>query len=195
MLGLYVSDHPLFGLEAALKTLATTSIPGLQEHGDGTSASIAGIVGSVTRRYTRSGELMLYFTLEDLEGSVEVVAFPRTVAEAGPLIRDDAVLVVAGRVDQRGDSLKFIAQRIHEPDIDTERVVRLRVPAQRMSVDLVNRLKEVLSNHPGPTPVFLHLQGKPADTVVRLGPEHTVEARTALYAELRALLGTDSVLI
>ena len=194
MLGLYVSDHPLLGLETALKALATTSIPGLEEHGDGTSASIAGIVGSVTRRYTRAGELMLYFTLEDLEGSVEVVAFPRTVAETGPLVRDDAVLVVAGRVDQRGDSLKFIAQRIHEPDIDTERVVRLKVAAQRMSVDLVSRLKEVLSNHPGPTPVFLHLEGKPADTVVRLGPEHAVEARTSLYAELRALLGSDSVL-
>jgi len=194
MLGLYVSDHPLFGLERTLKTLATTTIPGLEEHGDGTAASIAGIVGSVTRRYTRNGELMLYFTLEDLEGSVEVVAFPRTVAETGPLVRDDAVLVVAGRVDQRGDSLKFIAQRIHEPDIESERVVRLRVASQRMSVGLVNQLKEVLANHPGPTPVYLHLEGTPAEKVVRLGPEHTVEARTALYAELRALLGSDSVL-
>ncbi|MEX2418755.1 MAG: DNA polymerase III subunit alpha, partial [Acidimicrobiia bacterium] len=194
MLGLYVSDHPLFGIETALKALATTSIAGLEDHRDGTVASIAGIVSAVTRRYTRAGELMLYFTLEDLEGSVEVLAFPRTVAEAGPLVRDDAVLVVAGRVDQRGDSLKFIAQKIHEPDIDAERVVRLRVAAQRMSVTLVNRLKEVLSNHPGPTPVYLHLEGKPAEKVVRLGPEHTVEARTSLYAELRALLGADSVL-
>jgi DNA polymerase-3 subunit alpha len=194
MLGLYVSDHPLFGLETALKSLATTSIAGLEDHGDGSIASIAGIVSAVTRRYTRAGELMLYFTLEDLGGAVEVLAFPRTVAETGPLVRDDAVLVVAGRVDQRGDSLKFIAQRIHEPDIDSERVVRLRVAAHRMSATLVNGLKDVLSNHPGPTPVYLHLEGKPAEKVVRLGPEYTVEARTSLYAELRALLGSDSVL-
>ncbi|MFH1104197.1 MAG: DNA polymerase III subunit alpha [Actinomycetota bacterium] len=194
MLGLYVSDHPLFGVAATLRALASTSIATLEEMADASVVTVGGIVGGVTRRYTRNGELMLYFQLEDLEGSVEVVAFPRTVAETGPLIRDDAMLVVAGRVDQRGDGVKLIVQRVSEPALDVERAVRLRVPAPRMSVDLVDRLKGVLSNHPGTTPVFLHLVGGSRDTVVRLGAEHTVEPRSALYAELRELLGSDSVL-
>ena len=194
MLGLYVSDHPLFGVVAALRAMASASIAGLEELADGTAVTVGGIVASVTRRYTRNGELMLYFQLEDLEGSVEAVAFPRTVAETGPIIRNDAVLVVAGRVDQRGDGVKLIVQRVTEPTLDREVAVRLKVAAPRMSVGLVDRLKGILSNHPGTAPVFLHLVGGEKDTVVRLGAEHTVEPRTALYAELRELLGGDAVL-
>ncbi len=194
MLGLYISDHPLLGVAASLRSLVSTAIPGLYEQPDKAEVTVGGLVGSVSRRYTRKGEMMLFFQLEDLEGSVEVVAFPRTVLESGPLVRDDAVLVVSGRVDQRGDDTKLIAQRITEPDLSPEKSVRLRVPAVRMSPDLVTELKKVLANHPGDTAVFVHLSGDGADTVVRLGSEHNVEPRTALYAELRELLGGGSVL-
>jgi DNA polymerase-3 subunit alpha len=194
MLGLYVSDHPLFGVEAALKARVSSSVPGLFEESDGATATVGGIVSAVTRRYTRNAELMLFFQLEDLEGAVEVVCFPRTVAEFGPLVRPDAVLVVTGRVDHRGDDVKLIGQQISEPLLDPQRVVRLRVPAVRMSRDLVGRLRSVLANHPGDAPVFLHMTGEGDDTVVRLGEEHLVEPRTALYAELRELLGPDSIL-
>jgi DNA polymerase-3 subunit alpha len=197
MLGLYVSDHPLFGVEGALQALVTTGIAGLSEFQDGSEATVGGIVGAISRRYTRNGEPMIFFQLEDLEGNVEVVCFPRTVAEYGPLVRPDAVVVVTGRVDQRGDDVKLIGQALREPDLTTSQVVRLRVPAVRLSRDLVGRLKGVLANHPGSIPVFLHMQGDDgaaADTVVRLGEEHRVEPRTALYAELRELLGPRAIL-
>jgi DNA polymerase-3 subunit alpha len=194
MLGLYVSDHPLFGIAGDLRAMSSASIASLEEMVDGSTVTVAGIVGGVSRRYTRNGELMLYFQLEDLEASVEAVAFPRTVAEVGPLIRDDAVVMIAGRVDQRGDGVKLIVQRVSEPDLSAERVVRLRVHAPRMSVDLVSRLKGILANHPGTAPVFLHLVGGERDAVVRLGADYTVEPRGALYAELRELLGGDAVL-
>jgi len=194
MLGLYVSDHPLLGVGATLRSLVTTAVPGLYDEADGATVTIGGLVGSVSRRYTRKGDPMLFFQLEDLEGSVEVVTFSRTVQEVGPLIRDDAVLVVSGRVDQRGDDVKLIAQRITEPDLSPEEIVRLRIPAVRMSQDLVAELKGILANHPGKTPVYMHLSGDGSDTVVRLGSEHAVEPRTALYAELREVLGSGSVL-
>ena len=194
MLGLYVSDHPLLSVGATLRSLVTTSIPGLYDQPDKASVTVGGLVGGVSRRYTRKGEMMLFFQLEDLEGSVEVVVFPRTVQEVGPLVRDDAILVVSGRVDQRGDDVKLVASRITEPDLSPEKIVRLRVPAVRMSHDLVSELKDILANHPGNTPVYVHLSGDGDDTVVRLGAEHTVESRTALYAELRELLGAGSVL-
>jgi DNA polymerase-3 subunit alpha len=194
MLGLYVSDHPLIGAEAALRPLVTASIPDLWEAVDGTNVSVGGIVGAVTRRYTRSGEPMVFFQLEDLESSTEVVCFPRTVTEYGPMVRSDAVLVVTGRLDHRGDAVKLVAQSLTEPVLDREAVVRLRVSAVRMSRSLVDRLKAVLGNHPGEVPVFLHLGGDDGETVVRLGTEHRVEPRTALYAELREVLGPNGVL-
>jgi DNA polymerase-3 subunit alpha len=194
MLGLYVSDHPLFGAQVALRAQVTTSVPALWDERDGASVTVGGIVSAISRRYTRKGEPMLFFQLEDLEGSVEVVCFPRTVADFGPLVRQDTVLVVSGRVDQRGDSVKLVAQGISEPDLATQSVVRLQVAAVRMSRSLVGRLRGVLANHPGNVPVLLHLAGETRDTVVRLGDDYRVEPRTALYAELQELLGAGAVL-
>ena len=137
---------------------------------------------------------MLYFALEDLEASVEVVCFPRVVAEKGPFIREDAILVVKARVDQRGDDLKLIALDLSEPDLAREHAVRLRVRAAAMSADLVARLGAILADHPGTVPVYAHLETEDKTTVVRIGSQHAVEPRAALYADLRALLGVDSVL-
>ena len=194
MLGLYVSDHPLLGLERVLHELCSTPIPGLWDQDDKAKASIGGIVSGVTRRYTRAGDLMLFFTFEDLQGSTEVVCFPRTVAEYGPLVRGDAVLVVSGRVDHRGDDVKFIAEELREPNLDAGDLVRLRVPATRLSRNTVARLKTVLSNHPGGSPVYLHMVSDLGEKVIKLGDDHRVEARSALFAELRELLGRSAVL-
>jgi DNA polymerase-3 subunit alpha len=194
MLGLYVSDHPLFGVEAALRAAATTSVGALGDEKDGAAVTVGGIVGAVNRRYTKNGELMVYFTLEDLEGSVEVVCFPRTTAEHGHKVRPDAILVATARVDQRGDAVKLVALSLAEPDLSSGPLVRLQVPASRMSREFAARLRAILANHPGVAPVFLHMTGGDQDTVVRLGDEHRVEPRTALYAELRELLGPSAIL-
>jgi DNA polymerase-3 subunit alpha len=194
MLGLYVSDHPLLGVEKALATMCSATVPGLWDLEDRASATIGGIVGAVTTRYTKSGDPMNFFVFEDLQGSTEVVCFPRTVAEYGPLIREDAVVIVTGRVDNRGDSVKLIAQEIREPDLSEDAMVRLKVPASRLSRNMVDRLKTALLNHPGTAPVYLHMLGESGEKVVRLGDEHRVEPRTALFAELRELLGPSAIM-
>ena len=194
MLGLYVSDHPLLGVEHTLDAMCSTSIAGLWDLEDKAQASIGGIVGSITTRYTKGGDPMYFFSFEDLESSVEVVCFPRTVSEFGPLVREDAILVVTGRVDHRGDDVKFIAQQLHEPQLDAGSVVRLRVPATRLSQDTVGKLRGILGNHPGAAEVYLHMTSDNGEKVLRLGEEHRVEARSALYAELRELLGPSVVL-
>ncbi|MCP3974125.1 MAG: DNA polymerase III subunit alpha [bacterium] len=193
MLGLYVSDHPLLGIEKALSLMCTSTLPGLWEKEDKSKATVGGIIGSITRRYTKGGDPMLFFVLEDLQGSTEVVAFPRTVAEYGPFVREDAVVVVSGRVDHRGDEVKFIATEIREPELSEEAMVRLRVPAARLSKNMVDRIRGVISNHPGSASVYLHMVSAGTEKVIRLGDEHRVEPRSALYAELRELLGPSAI--
>ena len=133
------------------------------------------------------------FELEDLEGSVEVVAFPKVVMAAGPMIREDAVLVVTGHLDHRGDDIKLIAREILEPELRSDLSVRLKVPANQISPDLVSRLQEILSNHPGVAPVYLEMMSDSDPKVWKLSDEYRVEPRSALYAELRELLGTRAV--
>ncbi|MCL1601398.1 MAG: DNA polymerase III subunit alpha [Actinomycetia bacterium] len=193
MLGLYISDHPLLGLEKMLAQMTDTPIPGLWDRDDRSQATIAGVIGSINRRYTRKGDPMVYFSVEDLQGSVEAVAFPKTVAEHGPMIREDAIVVMRGRIDHRGDDVKFIVQSISEPELTEDLTVRVRVSASRLSTSVVENLKLVLSNHPGSAPVFIHMTSAGAEKVLRVGAEHNVEPRSALFAELRELLGPSSV--
>ena len=194
MLGLYVSDHPLFGVEKSLKAMCTCTVPGLWDRADKDKVTIGGVVGSITRRYTKSGDPMLFFVLEDLQGSTEVVAFPKVVSEFGALVREDAILVVTGRVDHRGDDVKFISQQIREPELSEEALVRLRVPASRLSKNMVDRLRGALQNHPGSAAVYLHMTADNGEKVIRLGDDHRVEPRSALFAELRELLGPSAVM-
>ncbi len=189
MLGLYISDHPLLGVEPTMRRATTCSISSLWDQADGTQVTIGGLVSGISRRFTRNGDPMVFFNLEDLDGNVEVVAFPRTVAASGPLIQEDAILLVSGRLDHRGDDVKMRASEIKEPDLHVDRELRLEVPATQLSVDTVARLKEILVNHPGEAPVYLHMHSEAGHKVLQLGEEHRVELRSSLYAELRELLG------
>ena len=194
MLSRYVSDHPLLGVESLLQSMCSTTIPGLWDQEDKSKATVGGTVSGITRRFTKAGDPMYFFVLEDLQGSVEVMCFPRVVAEYGPLVREDAVLVVTGRLDHRGDDVKLIAQELREPDLTPDSLVRLRVPATRLSKNMVDRLRSALSNHPGSAQVFVHMTSESGEKVIKLGDEHRVEPRSALFAELRELLGPSAVL-
>lgn len=193
MLGLFISDHPLLGAASALRAVGVVKLPSLWDVADGTAVVAGGIVSAISRRTTRKGELMLFFTLEDLEGSIEVLCYPRTTAEIGHLIQADAIVVVDGRLDHRGEDIKLIARSLRELEVRSDGSLRLEVPAKRMSPDTVTRLKGILVNHPGTAPVMLHLVNGASHKVLKLADEFRVELRSALYAELRELLGPKAV--
>jgi DNA polymerase III subunit alpha len=194
MLGLYISDHPLLGARTTLASVAPTSIGDLTEMKDRTSVTIGGLVGAITRRWTKAGDPMIFFQLETLEGSVEALCFPRTVKEVGHLIQEDAVVVVGGHLDHRGDDIKVVVRDLRELEIRDDLTVRLSVPATRLSPDIVARLKQILSNHPGPAQVLLQMTSEEGHKVLKLSDQHRVEPRSALFAELKELLGQKAVL-
>jgi len=194
MLGLYVSDHPLLSVGPSLAAATTSTISELAELSDRASVSVGGIVGGITRRWTKNGDPMLFFQLEDLEGSVEVIIFPKTVHDYGPLVVEDAVLIVTGHLDHRGDDVKVVAREINELAIRDDSSVRLAVAAQRLTPEVVTNLKAILRNHPGPATVFLNLSDNGDTKVLKLGDDHKVEPRSALFAELKELLGPRAIL-
>ena len=194
MLGLYVSDHPLLSVGASLTAATTSTISELAELNDRTSVAVGGIVGTITRRWTKNGDPMLFFQLEDLEGSIEVIVFPKTVHDFGYLVVEDAVLVVSGHLDHRGDDVKVVAREIKELAIRDDSRVRLAVPAQRLTPEVVSSLKAILRNHPGPATVFLNLSDSGDTKTLKLGDDHKVEPRSALFAELKELLGPRAIL-
>jgi DNA polymerase-3 subunit alpha len=198
MLGLYVSDHPLLGVEHVLSAAADMPISALAEEGtvgDGQVVTLAGILSGVQRRITKQGRAWASATLEDLGGAVEVLFFPNTYELVGQYIAEDAIVVVRGRVDRRDDQPRLMAMDLSLPDItapDEVKPVVLALPPARCTPPLVERLREVLASHPGPAEVHLKLVNGSRATLLRLGPLR-VAPTTALMADLKALLGPSAV--
>ncbi len=194
MLGLYVSDHPLLGVQHSLARLVEAPLATLREKEEGQTARVGGIVTGLSRKYTRKGDLMATFILEDLGAAVEVMVFPRVMADFGHVLENDAIICVRGRIDLRDDEPKLIAGELTAPDLavdDEDAPVRVQVRVAALSDAKVVAFKELLQRHPGNCPVFSHLVGPDKTTVIKLGDEFRVESRTALYAELRELFGPD----
>jgi DNA polymerase III subunit alpha len=196
MLGLYVSDHPLMGAEAALRRFADTTLTELKELREGEMRTVGGVVTALSRKYTKRGDLMATFVLEDLGGAVEVMVFPKTMANYGEMLTEDAIVCVKARIDMREDAAKLIAMEITQPPlvIDGGQPVRIRTRPGALNDPKVAKLKEVLLQHPGDSPVLVYIEGAEKTTVVSLGDDHLVSDRNGLLAELRVLLGADCIL-
>ena len=193
MLGLYVSDHPLLGAEAALARRSDVSIDELADLEDGALKAVGGVITNLQRKWTRKGDLMAVFTLEDLRSAVEVMVFPRTMTEHGLKLADDAVVAVKARVDTRDDAPKLIAQSIEVIEVGEDTVaepLRVRVPPALLSEATVAHLKSVLADHPGAAPVMLYLGER---QVVRLPDQWNVDTSNGLLGRLREALGPGAI--
>ncbi|HTL23659.1 MAG TPA: DNA polymerase III subunit alpha, partial [Mycobacteriales bacterium] len=191
MLGLYVSDHPLFGVEHVIANAVDCPVSAIIDKEDGASVVIGGLLSSVNRRVTKQGNPWAQVQLEDLEGSIEVMFFPATYMNAAVHLVEDAIVLVRGRVDKREEAPKIIASDLTVPDLSVgERgPVVVSMPTARCTPPLVERLKEVLAAHPGTTEVHLQLEGSGKSTVVRLDDRLRVSASASLFADLKQLLG------
>jgi DNA polymerase-3 subunit alpha len=193
MLGLYVSDHPLLGVEHVLAAHSECTVGALQgdQIGDGQTVVIGGILSSVLRRVNKTGVPWASAVLEDLEGSIEVLFFPQTYAQVAVSIAEDAILVVKGRLDRREDVAKLIASDVSVPDLSEgpRGPVVVSLHAARCTPPVVERLKEVLATHPGTTEVHLQLVSGERRTALRVADGFRVAATPALMGDLKALLG------
>jgi DNA polymerase-3 subunit alpha len=193
MLGLYVSDHPLMGAEASLRRRCDGSLAELPELDDGTVRTFGGVITNLQRKWTRKGDLMAVFTLEDLQSSVEVMVFPKAMTDHGHKLADDVVVTVRGRVNAREEQPTLVAMDIEpfEPMSGEAFPLRVKVASAALSEVVIDDLKRILGEHPGDSEVFLHLGDR---QVLRLPPAWTVDVGPSLLADLRVLLGPAAII-
>jgi DNA polymerase III subunit alpha len=195
MLGLYVSDHPLFGVEAALRRKVEHSVLDLQSMEDGANVVVGGVITNLARKFTKKGDQMAVFLLEDLDASIEVTIFPRTLAEQGHKLEDDLIVAVKGRLDRRDESrFGLIGQTITVLSGLTDgpaAPLRLRLPSTALDELKIQRLKRILREHPGDSVVMVDIgQGK----VLKLADEFRVDLDRSV-GELRMAFGHEAVLL
>lgn len=195
MLGLYVSDHPLFGVEAALKRRVEHPLADLESMEDGARVVVGGVITNLARKYTRKGDQMAVFVLEDLAASIEVTLFPRTLAEQGHKLQEDLIVAITARLDRRDESrFGLIAHEItvlNDLSDGSAPSLRLRLPSTSLDEERIDRLKRILREHPGDSQVHIDIgHGK----VLRLSDEFRVDLDRSV-GELRMAFGHDAVLL
>jgi DNA polymerase-3 subunit alpha len=195
MLGLYVSGHPLGGIEHVISAQTDTSLTSLLEKNvsDGAQIVIGGIISAVTRRVNKKGEPYAVVTLEDLVGGVEVYFFPRAFQAYGMDIVADAVVLIKARVNIRDDDNMMIsANDLAVPDLShvgEARPLALTMSTRLCTQDRVSALKQVLIRHPGTSDVHVRLISGESATTLRLDDNLRVTPSSALMGDLKALLG------
>jgi DNA polymerase-3 subunit alpha len=193
MLGLYVSDHPLMGVEDALRARASLTIGEMTDLDDGTQVAVGGVVSGLVKKWTKKGELMAVLVLEDLSSSIETMVFPRTFTDYGHLLEDDRIVILRGRVSRRDEDPKLMVSQVEVVDaaaLASEKPVTITVRPDQLSDAAVADLKACISDHPGRTPIVIDM-GTPR--LIRLSDAYTVEAANGLFADLRVLFGAHCI--
>jgi DNA polymerase-3 subunit alpha len=194
MLGLYVSDHPLAGLEIQLAKHASATITDVlagEIAKDGETVTVAGLITGVQHRTARnSGNQYGMITVEDFGAEITVMFLGKTYQEFSPALTNDAVVVVRGRVSARDDGMNLHAVSMFTPDLGQSLgsgPLVISIPELRATTEIVTSLNDVLIRHGGDTEVRLKLIR--GETARMFEIPYPVSVSADLYGELKSLLG------
>jgi DNA polymerase-3 subunit alpha len=192
MLGLYVSDHPLLGVEHVLRSHTDMSISELLDDGpqDGV-VTIGGLITGIQRKVSRQGASWAVVNVEDLEGAIEVLFFSNTYNQYALSLTEDRVVVVRGRFSRTDEQVRFTALEMKMPDISATPTgpLLISLPATQVTPPVVERMKEILRSHPGKREVHLQVIDQEKSTTLKI--DALVTSSPSLSADLKAILGPD----
>ncbi len=209
VLGFYISGHPLARFRGLVESLGITTTAELSTKSHGARVLLFGHATAFKETSTKSGNRMAFFTLEDMDGAVEVTVFPEPYKAAAPCLRSREAILLRGRVDDGEKGRVVLADDIHllqqaladansrprnggtsgEPN-----ACRIRVTAGADAAPTLAALKQLCAEHPGSVPVFLHVQVAAQEVVVR-ARGLAVDAGPALCARAEALLGAGAITV
>ncbi|WP_125967847.1 DNA polymerase III subunit alpha [Bifidobacterium samirii] len=196
MLGLYVSDHPLSGMQAVLAGLREMSIAHLVDRaktmGDGQQVTLAGLITSVDRRVSKKGNPWAIVTIEDMESSIQCMFFGKVYEAAAPELVQDEIVQIRGQVEVRDETVSLRATEMQKPSLVAadERPLVITLPQVALERGNMQRLAQSLQAHPGYCEVHLAIVDDAGNAqVLTFGDRFRVQRDTALFAELKILFG------
>ena len=197
MLGLYVSDHPLLGVEHVLRSVTDFSISQIAEVGHDQIITIGGLITQIQRKVSKQGTPWAIVTVEDLEGAVDVLFFSNAYAAHGVNLVEDRIVAIRGRVDKREEQARISALDLTLPDLNRIPTGPLIISMEmaRCTPPVIDRMKEILRAHPGAREVHLRLADGEKKTVLKLDEGLKVTASPSLSADLKTVLGPDCLVV
>jgi DNA polymerase-3 subunit alpha len=207
-LGTFLSAHPLTEVRDALRARIDCPLSAVASKPDGAWLTVGGIVSEAKKVRTRSGSHVMFATLDDLDGQIELFVRDAT-SEAAEALGIDRVVLVRGRVDhkERGSTSLVVAEAEEfDPGPDEVAAARrraaqrerpghlvLRLDAARVEPGLIADLKAVFECFPGESEVLLEMETRQGTRRLRFGSDYRVEPSPALRAELDQLLGSRAI--
>jgi DNA polymerase-3 subunit alpha len=206
VLGFYLSGHPLEQYREVGRRLGAATAAELYGRSVGARVLLLGQISAVTESATKSGNRMAFATLDLVDGSVPLTVFPEPLRTSGDALRRRGPVVVRGRIDDSDKGRVVLAEEIR-PLEDTLGMgadrgpdgaavtcrMRVRVRDQSMEA-LLTAVRAICREHPGRTPLFLHLLLSEQEVVVR-AKEVSVDPDATLSSKIEALLGPGSLLV
>jgi len=197
MLGFYITGHPLARYSKTMKNYATHSTQELGHLQEAQEVSMGGIINKLKGITTRRNERMAIIGLEDLDGFIEVVVFPKVFSQCMKIIKMNSTIFTKGRVSLRDREPKIIAEEIiplSEVQKRYTNSILINLLTTGLEEEMLKKLKSTLSRHPGKVPVYLGLTS-PSNQQVQLevNPEYYAEPSEQLVSEIEATLGEGIV--
>jgi DNA polymerase-3 subunit alpha len=204
-IGLFISAHPLKEVAVAMAAKTDYTLGAIVDARDQDRVVVGGIISQIKRLRTKKGDQMMFATLEDLAGSVELVIFGDTLEECRTAIEQDAVVLVRGKVDHKDKTRTcLIVSSVERFQPSSEELAaaerqaikapavafRLRLDAAALPATVVGELRELLASFPGESDVVIELSTRAGARRLRLGDDYRVERSASLRSELEALLGS-----
>ncbi len=206
-IGLFISAHPLKPVREALRARVDCSLADVGQRRDKDWVTVGGIITEAKRIRTRNGDSMMFATLDDLEGTVEILVFGKSLNEYEGALGVDQLVLVRGRVDHKeAGKTCVVVQTVDafspsEAEVSRAREraavrtvsaalpMRLALDAARLPASVIEELKHVLESSPGPSEVVLEMSTSAGSRRLRLGEAYRVAPTATLRAELIQILG------
>ena len=209
-IGIFISAHPLKELSVAMRARADCTLGTIGACRDGDRVTVGGIISQTKRLRTKKGDPMMFATLDDLEGSVELVIFGDTLEECQAAIQQDTVVLVKGKVDHKeAGRTCLIVQLVERFEPSSEELaraereaakaaaavtpLRIRLNAAELPRAVLDELRDLLKGFPGEAEVVIELATSGGARRLRLGAAYRVQRSAGLLAELASLLGAAIV--
>ncbi|MEA2268546.1 MAG: polymerase subunit alpha, partial [Solirubrobacteraceae bacterium] len=208
-IGLFISAHPLKEVREALREVVDCPLADLHGKRDGDWVTAGGIITAAKKIRTKTGDPMMFATLDDLEGSIEVLIFGKALGEYEGVLDVDEVVLVRGRVDHGDKGTSLVAQAVDpfkptQEEVEAAREAAARAPtgpqpllvtldAAQLPASIIDELKHVFGNHVGESEVVLDIHTSAGPRTLRLGQDYRVAPTPSLRAELANILGPASL--
>jgi DNA polymerase-3 subunit alpha len=209
-IGLFVSAHPLKPLRDILRARSDCSLAALADRRDKDLVTVGGIITETKKIKTRNGDHMMFATLDDLAGSVELIVFGKSLGEHEEVLVADQIVLVKGRVDHKEAGATCVVvqgvQRFAPSQEEIEkasakakvaaaaasaqaRPVHLRVSASDLSSGAIESLRQAIEDFPGAADVVIEIEmGDGSPRRLKLGEAYRVAHTPTLLAELENAL-------